>query len=77
MKKYKVYLVMMHKWTGESRYHLGIYSTKTKAHKAGNEEKAERGGNKYFYEITEFCVDHLPGVVVFKKEQNDDWGWWL
>ena len=76
MKKDKVYLVVMHKWSGDNKYHWGVYTTKTKAHAAGIEEKKARGGNKYFYEIIEFKLDNLPGITVFRLQQNDEWGWW-
>ena len=54
-----VYVVTMYRW-GDRECHsyvLGVYSTKTKALKAGESEQEYRGGTKYYPEVLEIRVD--------------------
>lgn len=76
-RKQRYYVVSMYKWTGDHFYVHGVYSTKTKAIKAGEEEQKWRGNRKYFPEVTEFGLDeHKTEQVIYYKEQAPEWGWW-
>lgn len=79
IKNNTVYVVTMYRW-GDRECHsyvLGVFSTKTKATKAGDIEQEYRGGNKYYPEILEIAVDtDMPRTVGHKTintlEANPD-----
>jgi hypothetical protein len=72
-----VYTVIMYRW-GDRELHsylLGVFTTKTKAMKAGEFEQAFRGGNKYYPEILEVPLDTTTRIdtnfkVVMELKQN-------
>lgn len=60
--KSKVYVVTMYRYCNRENhsYVLGVFSTKTKAEKAGEEERENRGGTKYYPECLEVPIDKVP-----------------
>ncbi len=68
MSRPVVYVVTMYRWGNREMhsYLHGVYSTKTKAEKAGDDEKAHRGGNKYYPEVLEVEVNGSHGTHDFK-----------
>jgi len=61
----KVYVVTMYRWGDRENhsYVLGVYSTEKKAKIAGEAERVERGGNKYYPECLEFDLNSSNGQV--------------
>ena len=62
-----VYPVIMYRW-GDTECHsylLGVYSSKTKAEKAGETERIYRGCTKYYPLVQEVSVD--IGEMPFKE----------
>lgn len=55
----KIYTVLMYRFGDRERhsYLLGVYQKKHAAIKAAEEEKAYRGGNKYYPLVEEWTLD--------------------
>lgn len=83
MKGNIVYVTTMYRWADTERhsYVLGAYTTKTKAIKAGEQEREDRGGTKYYPKVIEVALDKpelkyrivldLPGEHPFMRKVGE------
>jgi len=62
-RKNKYYVVTMYRWGNRENhsYVIGVFSTKTRAIKAGATEECWRG-NKYIPEVIEFNLDEYDDI---------------
>jgi len=76
-RKQKYYVVTMYRWSNLTSYVWGVFSSKTKAVKAGLDRQESHGGNKYFPEVIEFDFDNPESKkVILRKEEAENWNWW-
>ncbi len=68
------YVVTMYRWGNRENhsYVLGVFSTKTKAIKAGEKEQSYRGGTKYYPECLEVPLNKESESfkVIVELKQN-------
>ena len=65
MKK-RIYIVTVYRWSSNENhsYVIGAFSSFEKAEKAGDDERIQRGGIKYFPEIVSFEIDNMKSKKV-------------